>query len=383
MGEFDLSSSLSGAAMAAFLAQGLVKTQAVPDASANTIKDAASTAIAGVASTLARSTQLTDAVQAAEKARLGSSGSNTLNASQESQGVAQVRNLVSASLGTLLKDVQTLVKAVGLDGAAAREVEKKLFAALVEKVDALTESPSALQAATAGKDASVLGASGIEVVINNRSGAVSARVDEVTLSSREDFLKSTLSSSDPYGIGGYGSSSLMVGLDGRSADLSTAPGGVYFDVRGDSGREFSSLLTSPSVPASVSGGGGDRQSAESNSRTAAASPRAQARAAETLFSSGGDRFSAGGAGSGLPARVDSNQDGMADQQDSNYQSLLIMRSGGGLSPLAEGGVTRIQFDAATQIATRVDSSGLVPSVEAARKDGSVTPAFETGFDLSA
>lgn len=371
MGEFDLSSSLSGAAMAAYLAQSAVRSPLSPEVVPS--KETALAAVGGTATTLARPTQLTDAVQAALEARTGSSRSTTLDASQAAQGSAQARQEVNASLGALLKDVGKLVRSIGVSETSAREVDKRLAVALSEKMADVTTSPLAQQAASGSREDLVLAASRIEIAINNRSETASATVDDLALTTRADFLSGSQPAYDAYGTGTYGSSPVMVGLDGRSAELETAPDGVYFDVRGESGRTFAALLE----PSGTAGARAAPERAEPMGRPA--------RAAETLFASGGSASSSseGVAGSGLSYRVDGNQDGMADQQDSSYQSLLIMRSGGGLSPLAEGGVTRFQFDAATQIAARVDSSGLVPSVEASRKNGSITPTPEAGLDLKA
>lgn len=83
--------------------------------------------------------------------------------------------------------------------------------------------------------------------------------------------------------------------------------------------------------------------------------------------------------SGFQTTMDTNRNGVADQEDSAYRATLVVGTG----TLVEGAVVRINFDALVPMPATPDELARSSSFEQQRKDGPVTRAPEVNVDVKA
>lgn len=275
----------------------------------------------------------------------------TASARTDSAAVA-----VGGGLGAMARDVAKVADVLRLDAADANQLQSKFQTAAREKVQLDTL-----------RSGGRLGVTGVQLAVNNRTGEsdvkVTGSVTVETDNGGRDYAGSSRSES------------LVVGLDGRTADPRTASSGVYFDIRGSSGREFVNFLSEKPATAD----GRTRSDAGANDTPPNVPDALSAAQAKGKGHSQANRGIVPEANpnnrSPLPVPADTRQRGVPDDKDPGFQSVIVMRSGSGVSPQAQAGVTRVQFDIVTDIGVRPhgNPSGPVPiAVRQERADGPVT-----------
>ncbi|MEO5374304.1 MAG: hypothetical protein H7840_08490 [Alphaproteobacteria bacterium] len=313
---------------------------------------------------------------------------------------------MAGGVGTMMQDLGRLAKAFRLSAGAISELQQNFFNKLSEKAGSPPEASLGMRAAAGFVDHPVqLGVTKVNIAVDNSTGRAAVEIrGDVTVGSRRQFVAQTAPQTD---FTSYPDSQpFVVDTQGQTVDLQSAPNGMYFDIRGSSGREFTNYLNEKSNDSGRDGGDGTqggnaglgreaatgtrRDDAEKTTRDASGTPidplagRSQGKGkGQTQGYRGVKAGNDETVGSSVLSRqADSLGRGVADDKDGGFQSMIVMRSGSGISPLAQAGVTRVQFDMVTDINLRppVNATSPVPqAVQDERTDGPVVKTSEVDF----
>lgn len=252
---------------------------------------------------------------------------------------------VHAAVASLGHDLGTLVRSLGGSDEQAARVERQ-FAGKV--ADELGDPPRARlddeRAGASNWRGLEVWATGIEVVLDQDGGQVSVTYAGIGVGGRPDFLATAY----PPTAAGRVDPPQLVDPAGRPADARTAARGVLIDLQGGG---------TPPLPSSAP---------RAAHRDDGAPPLQDSgyRGPFTGRSEGGQTFT-------LPPPMDGNRDGAADDKDTGFRSLLILRTGASTAPLAEAGLVRVKLDAVVPL--RGQPPEITTTVDEVRRDGPVTP----------
>ncbi|OFX13729.1 MAG: hypothetical protein A2516_02655 [Alphaproteobacteria bacterium RIFOXYD12_FULL_60_8] len=365
MTDIGFSSSAAGAAYVA--ASSAARPQAQVD-----IANSTAVAARNIADNVALSAEalMSTAVMAAEQS--GDQGAKSLKSSPESQSAQQasesVANLaqrIEVGLNKMSADVNSLMRMFGLSGQEASEVQQKFVDRVSEKIGQPPEASLGMRAYVPYVGGTqVLEAQKINIDITMAESNFSVQVDFQSM----DVVPTQTALSNAFATS---PAPMFTTPEGNSVVVSEGSAGVVLDANGQGTREIASVLTGRTQAFNREGASqdGTRTPLEEQRRREALGIPSTTPAEKQL----------GGAGNA----IDANQDGVADQTDSGFQSLIAVRTGSAV-PTVEGGTLRVAFDAIIPLEQRHDPVNVYVADQATRPSSNrVTEVPAHGFDVKA
>ena len=155
---------------------------------------------------------------------------------------------------------------------------------------------------------------------------------------------------------------LILDLDGNGIDITSLEDGIQFDIDGDGSVDQTAWIRGADALLALDRNG----DGEIND-------------GRELF---GDQ---NGAKDGFEelAKFDDNLDGLIDEMDGVFSSLVLLRADGSQQSLADAGITSISLSLVTPLDERLIGGDLVASSQFEREDGSTGQVGEVFFDVRA
>ncbi|MCC9620846.1 hypothetical protein LPB41_04000 [Thalassospira sp. MA62] len=155
---------------------------------------------------------------------------------------------------------------------------------------------------------------------------------------------------------------LILDLDGNGIDTTDLADGVLFDIDGDGTAEQTAWVTGHDALLALDRNG------------------------DGIINDGTELFGdQNGAVDGFAelAKYDDNQDGVINRQDNVFSSLVLLRTDGSQSTLAEEGIQSISLSMVTPVEQRLAGGDMIAQSSFSRDDGSMGKVGEVLFDVKA